>query len=79
MEFTDEVLGGIQSNGEDDASQNIEETLSIVQEARNPGEGLKVGGQGQFVGGSLDLDEMDTDIDIDDLEASGDFVCALEC
>ena len=69
----------MQSNGESDASQGIEEILSIVQEARNPGEGLIVGGQGQFVGGSLDMDEMDTDLDIDDLEASGDFVCALEC
>ena len=71
----------MQSNDENEASQSIEEILSIIQEARKPGEGLIVGGQGQgqFVGGSLDMDDMDTDLDIDDLEASGDFVCALEC
>lgn len=79
VEFTDEATGGMQGNGEDDASQVIEEILTIIQEARKPGEGLIIGGQGQFVGGSLDMDDLDTDLDIDDLETSGDFVCALEC
>ena len=54
----------------------IEEILSIIQEARKPGEGPKVGDQ--FVGGSMDLDDIDADdADIDDIETSGDFVCAL--
>ncbi|KAA0036320.1 serine/threonine-protein kinase SAPK2 [Cucumis melo var. makuwa] len=79
VEFTDEGLEGMQSNGENEATQSIEEILSIIHEARKPGEGLIVGGQGQFVGGSLDMDDLDTDLDIDDLETSGDFVCALEC
>lgn len=57
--------------------QSIEEISSIIQEARKAGDqGKKVGGQ--FVGiGSMDLDDMDTDADIDDFETSGDFVCAL--
>ncbi|XP_028776577.1 serine/threonine-protein kinase SAPK2-like [Neltuma alba] len=80
LEFMDE--GGQSGMQEDSANdscgrQSIEEILSIIQEARKAGDqGQKVGGQ--FVGvGSMDLDDMDTDADIDDLEASGDFVCAL--
>lgn len=56
-------------------TQSIEEILSIIQEARKPGEGPRVGEQ--FVGGSMDLDDIDADADIDDIETSGDFVCAL--
>lgn len=60
-----------------DTTQSIEEVLAIVQEARKPGEVTKPS-HGQFVGGgSLDLDEFDGDADLDDIETSGDFVCAL--
>lgn len=63
-------------NGDGYSSQSIEEALAIIQEARKPGEGLKL--DGLFVGGgSMDLDDIDTDEDIDDIETSDDFVCAL--
>ncbi|MED6157950.1 Serine/threonine-protein kinase sapk2 [Stylosanthes scabra] len=81
VEFMDEGVGGLQNGGadqydDDSSGQSIEEILSIVQEARKPSEnGPKVGGQ--FVGGSMDLDDIDADADIDDFETSGDFVCAL--
>ncbi|KAF7834437.1 serine/threonine-protein kinase SAPK2 [Senna tora] len=59
----------------DDERQSIEEILSIIQDARKASDHApKIGGQ--FVGmGSMDLDDMDADID--DIETSGDFVCAL--
>ena len=76
LEFMVEGEGGLQIDVNDSSGQSIEEILSIIQEARKPGEeGPRVGGQ--FVGGSMDLDDMDTDADIDDIETSGDFVCAL--
>ncbi|KAK7311119.1 hypothetical protein RJT34_09039 [Clitoria ternatea] len=71
IEFMDGLEDKLLSD-ENDSSQSIEEILSIIQEARKP---LKV--CGQFVGGGMDLDEMDSDTDIDDIETSGDFVCAL--
>lgn len=55
--------------------QSIEEVLSIIEEAREPGERPKLGSQ--LLGGSMELDDLDTDADIDDIETSGDFVCAL--
>lgn len=56
-------------NGVDDSSQSIDEILSIIQEARKPGEGPKVDGQ-------FDQDEMDADDDMDDLDSDDfDFVC----
>ncbi|CAK9179226.1 unnamed protein product, partial [Ilex paraguariensis] len=57
------------------SSQSIEEVLEIIKEARKTPDGPKKGGN--FVGGSMDLDDIDTDADIDDIETSGDFVCAL--
>ncbi|KAK9990294.1 hypothetical protein SO802_025279 [Lithocarpus litseifolius] len=76
-EFMDENEGNWQNDKENDSSQSIEEILSIVQEARKPAEGPKFGGS--FVGGSLelDLDDLEADSDMDDIETSGDFVCAL--
>ncbi|MBA0617054.1 hypothetical protein Godav_026531 [Gossypium davidsonii] len=61
----------------EEESQSIEEILSIIDEARKGGDGPKVGSQ--LLGGSMDLDDddIDCDADIDDLETSGDFVCAL--
>lgn len=75
MEFMDEVGGALQNKEENDTSQSVEEIVAIIQEARTPGDGPKVGGQ--FLGGSMDLDEIDADGDLDDIETSGDFVCAL--
>ncbi|KAL5175604.1 Serine/threonine-protein kinase SAPK2 [Glycine soja] len=80
LEFMDEGEGVLQNDDHvneesSEITQSIEEILAIVQEARKPGEGPKVGEQ--FVGGSMDLDDIDADADIDDIETSGDFVCAL--
>ncbi|CAM8999415.1 unnamed protein product [Rhodiola kirilowii] len=79
-EFMQGAEGGLKAQVSDKSyeSQSIEDILAIVQEARKDGEGVKAGG-GEFVcGGSMDLDELDTDEDLDDdIETSGDFVCAL--
>ncbi|KAK6120012.1 hypothetical protein DH2020_031241 [Rehmannia glutinosa] len=59
-------------NANEYPSQSIEEALAIIQEARKPGDGPKT--NDLFVGGSMDLDDIDTDDeDIDDTETSGDF------
>lgn len=56
-----------------ESSQSLEEIRAIIQEARIPTEGPKLGGV--LAGSSLDLDDMEDDIDLDDLEEeSGDFV-----
>uniref|UniRef100_A0A803PD85 non-specific serine/threonine protein kinase n=1 Tax=Cannabis sativa TaxID=3483 RepID=A0A803PD85_CANSA len=80
VEFMDEEKGGGLVNNEEEneysSSQSEEEIVAIVKEARTPGDGAKLGGQ--FLGGSMDLDDdIDADADIDDIETSGDFVCAL--
>ncbi|TYG46301.1 hypothetical protein ES288_D11G246200v1 [Gossypium darwinii] len=68
--------GGNLEKEEDEQFQSIEEVLSTIEEAREPGEGPKIGSQ--LLGGSMELDDLDTDADIDDIETSGDFVCALQ-
>ncbi|KAK2981439.1 hypothetical protein RJ640_004053, partial [Escallonia rubra] len=75
IEFTEGEEASLQNNDVDSTYQSLEEVLAIIQEASQHIEGPKIGGQ--FVGGSMDLDEIDTDGDIDDIETSGDFVCAL--
>ncbi|KAL7104366.1 hypothetical protein ACP275_08G239700 [Erythranthe tilingii] len=66
----------VKNNSDEYISQNIEEVVAIITEAQKTGEGAKTGGP--FLEGSMDLDdEIDTDADIDDIETSGDFVCAL--
>ncbi|XP_062148421.1 serine/threonine-protein kinase SAPK2 isoform X2 [Alnus glutinosa] len=76
VEFMDENEGGLQDDHEEsDSAQSIEEILSIIQEAGKAGEGLNVGGS--IVGGSMDLDEIEADGDMDDIETSGDYVCAV--
>ncbi|KAK6258842.1 Protein kinase domain - like 10 [Theobroma cacao] len=75
-EFVEGEGGNLGTEEENDQSQSIEEILSIIDEARKPGEGPKVGSQA--LGGSMDLDDIDADADIDDIETSGDFVCALQ-
>ncbi|GMY17332.1 serine/threonine-protein kinase SAPK2 isoform X1 [Fagus crenata] len=67
--------GSWQSNDVNNPSQGIEEVLSIIQEARKALEVPKVGGL--YLGGSMDLDDLDADADIEDIEMSGDFVCPL--
>ncbi|KAL6220116.1 hypothetical protein ACLB2K_007873 [Fragaria x ananassa] len=69
MDEDDMQIGEVQKN---EIAQSVEEIVSIIQEARKLGDGIKVG---HFLG-SMDLDEID-DADIDDIETSGDFVCAL--
>lgn len=76
-ELTEDAQGNLQNNDVGGPSQSIEDVMSIIQEARKPPEGPKVG-SGPFVGGgSMDLDDVDADADLDDIETSGDFVCAL--
>ncbi|XP_009620689.1 serine/threonine-protein kinase SAPK1-like isoform X2 [Nicotiana tomentosiformis] len=79
IEFIEGEEASLQTNGENEPSQSIEEVLAIIQEARKPGEGHKAGNL--FVKGSssIDLDDdLDIDADIDDeIDTSGDFVCAL--
>ncbi|CAN0877920.1 Serine/threonine-protein kinase SAPK2 [Linum grandiflorum] len=69
--------GTIVSDGSS-RQQTVEEVAAVIQEARKGGDlqGLKLGGNliGYFEGGSMELDDLDADVDID---ASGDFVCAL--
>ncbi|GER36476.1 serine/threonine protein kinase, partial [Striga asiatica] len=50
--------------------QNAEDYCS--QKARKPGDGPKL--DANLFDGSMDLDEIDIDADIDDVETSGDFV-----
>ncbi|XP_021897622.1 serine/threonine-protein kinase SAPK2 [Carica papaya] len=81
VEFTDED-GGVTSfeengNKEDEKEgHSVEDIVAIIQEARKPGDGISEVG-GRLLGGSLDLDDIDADADIEDIETSGDFVCAL--
>lgn len=67
--------GSWQSYDVNNPSQSLQEVLSIIQEARISLEVPKVGGH--FLGGSMDLDDLDTDADLEDIETSGDFVCPL--
>ncbi|KAK1263082.1 Serine/threonine-protein kinase SAPK2 [Acorus gramineus] len=71
-----ELMDGNQcSSNDDDANsqpQSIEDVVLIVQEAKKPPEGPK------NIGDCPDLlDDMDVDTDLDDIESSGDFVCAV--
>ncbi|KAL9377842.1 hypothetical protein Peur_029177 [Populus x canadensis] len=75
VELKEEEDGSLQIDDRNEESQSIEEILAIIQEARKPAEGHKIGGH--IFGGSMDLDDIDSDADIDDVETSGDFVCAL--
>lgn len=66
--------GSWQRNDVNNPSQCMEEVLSIIQEARKPVEASRI--EGHLLGTSMDLDDLDTD-DLDDIETSGDFVCAM--
>ncbi|XP_043808726.1 serine/threonine-protein kinase SAPK1 isoform X2 [Manihot esculenta] len=67
--------GSWQSNDVNNPSQSIEEVLSIIQEARKPVELPKT--VDDFLGGSMDLDDLDADVDYEDIDTSDDFVCHL--
>ncbi|KAK1439467.1 hypothetical protein QVD17_05285 [Tagetes erecta] len=77
-EFKEDEESSLDVDNADEPSQSIEEIISIIQEARKGStDGKK---DGQFVGGdSMDLDdEIDTDDELEDeVDTSGDFVCAL--
>ncbi|RZC25990.1 Serine/threonine-protein kinase SAPK2 isoform B [Glycine soja] len=73
MELTEG--GSWQMNDVNNPSQNVEEVLSIIQEARKSLNVPKVGGL--LTGGSMDLDDFDADEDLEDLETSGEFVCPI--
>ncbi|GAB4861271.1 Serine/threonine-protein kinase sapk2 [Ancistrocladus abbreviatus] len=64
--------GSWQRNDVNQPSQSTEEILSIIQEARQPAEVPSGGGH---LLGSMDLDDLDPDADLEDLETSGEFVC----
>ncbi|KAL4579686.1 hypothetical protein LXL04_015843 [Taraxacum kok-saghyz] len=79
-EFKDEEEFGPEGGKENTPLQSIEEVISIMQEARKAAKGGKH--EGQFVGGgSVDLDDDEIDsndeFEDDDVDTSGDFVCAL--
>uniref|UniRef100_A0A803MCM3 non-specific serine/threonine protein kinase n=1 Tax=Chenopodium quinoa TaxID=63459 RepID=A0A803MCM3_CHEQI len=81
-EYKDGGLDNTLNTTETDVtSQDEEEILAIIQEARKPGavQGSNLfGGEGLLLGGSLDFDDSELDADLDDLEMSSeDFVCAL--
>ncbi|XP_034690320.1 serine/threonine-protein kinase SAPK2-like isoform X2 [Vitis riparia] len=73
IEFMQGGEASAQTDYVNDPSQSIDDIVKIIQEARI--EGPKVGGL--FFGASMDLDDLDEDADLDDIETSGDFVCAL--
>lgn len=64
--------GSWQSSDVNNPSQSVEEALSIIQEARKPLNIPRAGGL--LTGGSMDLDDLDADADLEDIETS-DFVC----
>lgn len=74
IELADEHQKGMQNVDMNNRLQSIEEIMAIIQEARKPAVVSPI--LGLFVGGgSLELDDMDEDMD--DIETSGDFVCAI--
>ena len=73
IEMTDEYQQSMQLPGMNSPEQSLEEVTAIIQEARKPGEAVKVAGQVSCLG-SMDLDDIDLDyIDDIDIENSGDF------
>ncbi|KAF9681855.1 hypothetical protein SADUNF_Sadunf05G0046300 [Salix dunnii] len=70
VELIEEEGGSLQIDDSKEESQRIEEILAMIQEARKPAGGHKIGG-------SMDLHDTAANSDKDDTETSGDFVCAL--
>ena len=77
VEMTDEYQRSMQLADMNTPSQSLEEAMASIQEAQKPGDNaLGVAGQVACLG-SMDLDDIDFDIDDIDVESSGDFVCPL--
>lgn len=57
------------------ASQNADEILTIIQEARTR-PGLLNDGSPQLLGDSVDFDDLD-DSDVEDIDISDDYDCSL--
>ncbi|KAH7683478.1 Non-specific serine/threonine protein kinase protein [Dioscorea alata] len=77
IELTDEYQANVRSIDANTPSQSMEEIMSILQEARKPGD-VQRSDIGGLVDGSTELDDMDDDLELDeDVDTSGDFVCAL--
>ncbi|PWA66275.1 protein kinase-like domain-containing protein [Artemisia annua] len=73
---TDLVASGSSPNAHAfETSQNIDEIVSIIQEARTHPGNLN-DGLPELLGDSMDFDDLD-DSDMEDIDMSGDYVCAL--
>jgi len=76
IELTEEGEANLQMSSDINPSQSIEEVLAIIKEASKSTTSTK-GGE-NYVGGSIDFNDIiDDDTDLDEIETSGDFVCAL--
>ncbi|KAF6152058.1 hypothetical protein GIB67_031380 [Kingdonia uniflora] len=71
----DDVDGNFQSNDISNLSQSIEDIFAIVREGGKLVEGATFGRN--IIGGNMDLDDLDDDVDLEDVEASGNFMCVL--
>jgi serine/threonine-protein kinase SRK2 len=77
IEMTDDYQQKMKLADLNTPDQSLEEVMTIIQEARKPGNEPKVARQVPCPG-SMDLDDIDfDDIDDIDIENSGDFVCAM--
>ncbi|KAJ9564687.1 hypothetical protein OSB04_000653 [Centaurea solstitialis] len=75
VDVMEEEESSVEVEKADKPLQSTEEVISILQEARKSPMGSKE--EGQFVGMDLE-DEIDSDDEFeDDIDSSGDFVCAL--
>ncbi|KAL9254508.1 Serine/threonine-protein kinase SAPK2-like protein [Drosera capensis] len=63
------------TGGINQPSQSTEEILSLIQEARKPPEQPRLAGP--LLSGSMDLDDLDVDADLEDLGVNGDFVLPM--
>lgn len=77
IEFMEGEEASLKASHVENPHQSTEEVLAKIQEARNI-DGMANAGGESLMGGSMDLDDLDTDTDLeDDIETSGDFVCAM--
>ncbi|KAK9742641.1 hypothetical protein RND81_03G187700 [Saponaria officinalis] len=67
--------GSWQSNDINQPSQSMEEILSVIQDARQPHQ--QPNSNGLLNSTSMDFDDLDGDVDIYDIESSGEFVCSM--
>ncbi|KAK6940183.1 Protein kinase domain [Dillenia turbinata] len=67
--------GSYDRNDVNTPSQSVEEILWLIRDATIPAEVPKVGGH--LVGSSMDLDDLDADVDIEEIETSGELFCPL--